>query len=113
MTKESRQVRRARERAEAKAGRWLEDKPFVKDKMTTIEQAFTKSAISFYYPIDWQKNKHKDAEAIIVPMFNHTAKWYGKKASSSVSEKLKKSVHTKTMDEHDIEKLFKQLLKAA
>jgi len=81
--------------------------------MTTIEKAFTPKALAFYYPIDWEKNKNKDAEELIVPMFNHTAKFFNKKANAVIEQKLKKSVHTKTMDEYDIEKLFKQLLQEA
>ena len=78
---------------------------------TTIEEAFTESAIRSFYPVNWEKNRHRDAETLIVKMFNHTAKWYGKTASPAVEGVLKKSVHTKIMDELDVEKLFKQLLK--
>ena len=79
--------------------------------MTTIEQAFTPKALSYFYPINWEKNKHKDAETLIVMMFNHTAKYYNKKASPVVEQYLKKSVHNGLLNEKAIEKLFKQLLK--
>lgn len=79
--------------------------------MTTIEQAFTPKALSYFYPINWEKNKHKDAETLIVHMFNHTAKYYNKKASPVVEQELKKNVHTGLLDETAVEKLFKKLLK--
>mgnify|MGYP001366663542 FL=1 len=79
--------------------------------MTTIEQAFTPKAVSYFYPIKWEKNKHKDAETLIVHMFNHTAKYYNKKASPTVEQELKKRVHNGLLDEKAVEKLFKQLLK--
>jgi hypothetical protein len=79
--------------------------------MTSIEQAFTPRAVSFFYPINWEKNKHKDAETLIVHMFNQTAKYYNKKATPNVEQELKKRVHNGLLDEKAVEKLFKQLLK--
>jgi hypothetical protein len=79
--------------------------------MTTIEQAFTPKAVEYFYPINWEKNKHKNAETLIVHMFNQTAYYYNKKASPAVEQHLKKTVHNGLLDEKAVEKLFKQLLK--